>query len=79
MRSAEKPVTGDLNTTFGHRPIHIRSEAAAFIPNSSLEAALSFVIKGRPAPLAAPAPFSLVILPQIVYDGIQLSSIVTVF
>lgn len=48
MKSTERPVTGDLNTTFGHRPIHIRGEAATFIPHSSLEAALSSVIKGRP-------------------------------
>ena len=48
MKIAERPVTGDLNTTFGHRPIHIHGEAATFIPNSSLEAALSSVIKGRP-------------------------------
>ena len=27
-------VTGDLNAAFGHRPIHIRGEAATFIPNS---------------------------------------------
>ena len=25
----------DLNTTFGHRPIHIRGEAATTIPHSS--------------------------------------------
>ncbi|GAA6388500.1 hypothetical protein I3400192H8_06100 [Dialister sp. i34-0019-2H8] len=30
-------MTGDLNTTFGHRPIYIRGEAATFIPNSSFE------------------------------------------
>ena len=28
-------MTSDLNTTFGHRPIYIRGEAATFIPNSS--------------------------------------------
>ena len=28
-------VTSDLNTTFGHRPIYIRGEAATFIPHSS--------------------------------------------
>ena len=28
-------MTGDLNTTFGHRPIYICGEAATFIPNSS--------------------------------------------
>ena len=28
-------MTGDLNTTFGHRSIYTRGEAATFIPNSS--------------------------------------------
>ena len=28
-------MTGDLHTTFEHRPIYIRGEAATFIPHSS--------------------------------------------
>ena len=47
-------MTGDLNTTFGHRPIYICGEAATFIPNSSflIRVELSNGIKGRHAPEA---------------------------
>ena len=45
-------MTGDLNTTFGHRPIYIYGEAATFIPNSSflIRVELSNGIKDRHAP-----------------------------
>ena len=34
-------MTGDLNTTFGHRPIYICGEAATFIPKETLIQSLS--------------------------------------
>ncbi len=54
-------MTGDLNTTFEHRPIYICGEAATFIPNSSflIRVELSSTIKGRPAPRATPEPINL--------------------
>ena len=43
---------GDLNTTFGHRPIYICGEAATFTPHSSLliQVELSSTIKGGGTP-----------------------------
>ena len=53
-------MTGDLNTTFGHRPIYICGEAATFTPHSSLltphsslliQVELSSTIKGAARPM----------------------------
>ena len=51
---------------FGHRPIHIRGEAATFIPNSSflIYAKLSSPIKGRYALRANP----LILSPLIFFS-----------
>ncbi len=48
----------DLNTTFGHRPIHIRGEAATTIPHSSflILAMLSSPIEGQHVPEVTPTP-----------------------
>ena len=45
-------MTGDLNTTFGHRPIYICGDAATFTPHSSLltQVELSSTIKGGGTP-----------------------------
>ena len=64
IRSAERPVTSDLNTTFGHRHYFYFAALLYFMrrtstPHSSLltphwRAELSAIIKGRPVPRANP-------------------------